>query len=327
MTLAETIAFISPAIDKKNNILPVLDHVRIQGNYAIAYDGELAMCCPCELPLTASPQGWTLEKAVELLTDGYQVAQLENGDLHFFSDKGAKRKIVVPCTTEAFPMPDFNYTNPIPAPENLKEALRMLLPFCSDDEDENRPWINTILFRHGKASATSVHSMAWCSIGTPLEVDVNIPRKAVDAILHTKDSPAWISCTERRFVAIYSDGRFLSTPSVATSWPALVSKLIEPVIMETDATPLVEAMATISAFVPKYGDFHFVNGTVASEPDGRGASCEVPLLPGMEGMAYAGEGYKQCAKHMKRYAIKGKMLAWRGDKIEGRNQLRKIAEA
>lgn len=323
MNLTDTIKFISPAIDKKNTILPVLDHVRIVGGYAIAYDGELAMCCPCDLPLTASPQGWTLEKAVELLSDGYQVVQLPNGDLEFVSaTKGAKRRVVVPCTTDEFPMPDFNYANPLPAPADFKETLRALLPFCYDKEDKNRPWISTILLRHGKALATTVHTLAWKRSGVPLDVDVNIPRKAVEAMLATKDDPAWISCTPLRFIAIYNDGRFLSTPSVATSWPkASVETLITPLIMDKDITPMLDAMSAVAGFVPKEGEFYFIDDAVATEPDGRGASCELEVPPLLKGRYIVKEWYALAAKVAKRYSLHGDVFAWRGDAIEGRYKL------
>lgn len=328
MNLTETVKFLSPAIDKENSILPVLDHVRLQGGYAIAYDGELAMCCPCDLPLTASPRGWTLEKAVEMLPDGYQVVQLPNGDLEFVSaSKESKRRVVVPCTTDEFPVPDFNYVNPLPSPANLREVLKSLLPFVYDKPDPNRPWINTVLLRHGKAVATGIHTMAWRSLDIPQDVDVNIPLKAVRAMLSTKDDPAWIACTQMRFVAIYSDGRFLSTPSVATSWPDAVATLIQPVIIDKDATPLLAAMGTVTGFVPKDDHFYFVNGTVATEADGRGASCELDTPAGLAGKFITKECYSLIHKLAKRFSINGDVFSWRGDSLEGRYRLTRIPSA
>lgn len=326
MNLSDTIKFIAPAICKKNSTLPVLNHVRFVGGYAIAYDSELAMCCPCDLPLTASPQGWTLEKAVEQLGQGYQVVQLPNGDLEFVSsDKGAKRRIIVPCTTDEFPMPDFNYTNPLPAPSDFRSALRSLLPFMFDKEDANRPWVRTILLRHRKAVATSGHTIAWRPLDIPEDVDVNIPRKAVEAIVSTKDDPAWIACTPTRFVAIYNDGRFLSTPSVSTPWPTKIADLIQPVQIHMDIGPLFAALASIAPFIPRDESFYCVNGTVATEPDGRGASCEIVLPAIMEGKHIAGDWYRQCAKVAKRFSAHGTWLAWDGDEIEGRSMLGKTA--
>lgn len=321
MHISETLAFLSPAINKKNSVMPVLEHVRIQGNYAIAYDSELALCCPCELPFTASPHGWTLERAVKLLQEGYQVAQLPNGDLQFFSGDGGKYKVVVPCTTDEFPIPDFNYASPIAAPVNFRDALRKLLPFVFTERDEERRYLETILLRNGKAFATCKHTMAWCDLGLPPEIDVNIPRKAVEAMAALPDSPEWISCTPLRFVAIYSGGRFLSTPSVVTQWPASVSKITEPVEMRHEAAPLLESLQSLDRFVTKADNIYFVNGAVATERDGRGASCLTAYDPVAEGRKVAAHSITLAKKHAKKIGYQKEFIAWEGDGIEGRSCL------
>ena len=319
MKLTDAMRFLSPAIEKQNKILPVLSHVRITQNYAIAYNGMLAMAAPVSLPLTCSPNGLLLEKAVEKFGDEFAATQQPNGDLFF---KGGKFSVTIPCTTDEFPMPDFS-GQPVMSGKGFLDALKKLLPFTTKDDDQ--PWMDGILLRNGKAIATCGHTLAWMAVEMAQDVELLIPADAATAMVEIKEEPEYLACSKDRFVATYSGGRFLSYPLIHTKWPKTETLSQQP---KTAPVPqgLWEAIKAVQPFTQPGENaltFYLGEGAVASDKGGVGARMEVPGLVANCSWVYPS------VRLIERYAtgllLEGKHGAWTGNGIQGRMALGKLA--
>ena len=318
MKLTEAIKFLSPAIEKTNKVLPVLEHIRITHNYAIAYNGMLALAAPCALPLDCTPNGIMLEEAVKRFGDSFTAVQKPNGDLYF---EGNKFKVTIPCTTDVFPMPDFSGT-PIMAGAGFVDKLKKLLPFTNSHDLKN-PWQASILLRDGKASATCGHTLAFCPVDIPAGVDLALPVEAVDAMVKIGEAPDYIARSEERFAAVYSEGRFLSSPLIHTPWPS-IKKIGEPAGECGVLKGFFEGVRAIENFGigEEKGTFFLRNGHLASSRDSSGAKIDVDGLVGDWSWIYA--SVKLVERHCKHLRLDDKFAAWAGDGIEGRIRLGEV---
>lgn len=315
MKLTEAMRFLSPAIDKKNRVLPVLEHVRITQNYAIAYNGMLALAAPVSIPLDCTPNGIMLEQAVKRFGDEYTATQRPNGNLFF---KGNGFEVTVPCTTDLFPMPDFSGTPLMPG-AGFVAKLKKLIPFA-DPNDIAAPWKGGILIRNGKACATCGHTFAFCPVDVDPSVEVLIPLEAAEAMVSIAEEPEYLARSESRLVAVYSGGRFLSTPLIHTTWPA-IDKIGAP---PGNCGVLPGFFAAVHAVEPfgigsDKGEIFLRDGYVSSARDDNGAKAEVPGLVGNWFCLYA--ALKLIEKHCKNLNLSDKFASWSGDGIEGRMRL------
>ena len=319
MKLTEAMKFLSPAIEKKNKIQPVLEHVRITQNYAIAYNGMLALAAPCALPLDCAPNGIMLEQAVKRFGDAFTAVQLPNGDLYF---EGKKFKVTIPCTTESFPMPDFS-GNAVMSGAGFVDKLKKLLPFTRKD-DNLYPWFGSILLRDKKASATCGHTLAYCPVDIADGVDLALPVEAVEAMIAIGEEPEYIALGHVLSV-VYSGGRFLSCPPIHTPWPKM-KQMGDPPGKCGILPGLFEAIHAIEPFgvgLDK-ATFFLRDGAVSSSRDKTGARAEVEGLVGGWSWNYAAA--KLVEKHAKHLRLGVKFAPWAGDGIEGRTRLGEVAE-
>jgi hypothetical protein len=312
MKITEAIKFLSPAIEKKNKIQPVLEHVRITQNYAIAYNGMLALAAPVALPLTCTPNGIMLEEAVKRFGDNFTAVQKPNGDLYF---EGNKFKVTIPCTTDDFPMPDFSGT-PVMSGKGFVDKIKKLLPF-TDDNNNLAPWMGSILLRDGRAYATCGHTLAFCPVDIPEGSDLALPVEAAEAMVQIGEEPEYIARGEHRLSVVYSGGRFLSSPLVHTPWPA-VKQIGHPAAQCGVLPGLFEAIKSIEPFGISNDrqNFYIGNGYVSSARDGQGARMEVEGLVG--NWSWNHLSVRLIEKHCKHLQINAKTSSWSGDGIEGR---------
>ena len=318
MKLTEVMHFLSPAIDKRNKLNPVLEHVRITQGYAIAYDGVLAMAAPVGIPLSCTPNGTLLKQGVKRFGDEFAATQKPNGDL-FFQGKGFS--VTIPCTTDEFPMPDFGGT-PVMSGSGLLENFKKLLPFVQFSED--LPWQGSLLIRDSKMYATCGHTLAFCPVAVDPTIQLQIPLEAAEAIVEIGQDPEYIAKSEDRFVAVFSEGRYLSCPPIHTSWPRL-EKIGNPAGQCGVLPGLFKAIHDVEPFGVGEGKISFFlrDGFVCSSRDNTGAKAEVEGLVGNWSWIYP--SVKLIEKHCKHLRIGETFAAWAGDGIEGRVRLGKIA--
>jgi len=321
--LSETIRFLAPAVGKDNKILPVLDHLYITQGYAIAYTGTLALCCPVAIPDTIAPLAHEFAAAAKRVGDSFQCMILDNGDVTL---QGNKLRVTIPCTTEHFPMPDFQGA-PTLRMENgfsLVATLRKLIPFALPDSDQ-RPWMGTVLLRGNKAIATCGYSMSWCELPVFVPYDVTIPVEAAKAIVALDEEPVYLAGSETRFSVGYNGNRFLSSPTISTPWPS--SEVIQKFL---DATPAVdpipegffEAARTLRPFMGKVATarVYFADGKVFLRRQAGAAEVTVDglAIQGRSMMVGSMTLLEQFATHM---AWDGKFVGWSGDGVRGCIQL------
>ena len=320
MKLTEAIKFLSPAIEKKNKILPVLEHVRITQKYAIAYNGMLALAAPCYLPLDCTPNGIMLEQAVKRFGDDFTAVQKPNGDLYF---DGNKFKVTIPCTTDIFPMPDFSGT-PVMAGVGFLDKLKKLLPFTNTHDTKN-PWQGGILLRDGKAAATCGHTLAFCPVDIPAGIDLLVPAEAAEAMISIGEEPDYIARGSDRFVVVYSNGRFLSAPLIHTSWPA-INKIGKSAGDCGIPSGFFEGVRAIEPFGvgDERGTFFIRDGFLSSSRDSTGAKVEVSRLVGNWSWIYASA--RLVERHCKHLSLGDRFAAWAGDGIEGRVRLGEVGK-
>lgn len=319
MKLTETLKFLSPAIEKKNKILPVLEHVKITQGFAIAYNGMLAMAAPISLPLECCPNGTLLEQAVKSFGDEFSAVRKPNGDLYF---KSAKFSVTIPCTTDDFPMPDFQGT-PILQGGGFVDKLKKLAQFTL--VDDKNPWMGGVLLRNGKAVATCGHTLAFCEVNIPAKTDILIPLDAVEAMIEIAEEPEYIAKSDNRFVAVYKENRFLSSPLIHTSWPN-IDAIVSPMPVYDIPEGLFKSIKSIEPFGvgAMKSQFFVFDGCVASSRNGSGARAEVPGLVG--GWEWNHASTKLLERHAKLLNMGQKLGAWKGDGIAGRFQLRPAQE-
>lgn len=320
MKLTEAMKFLSPAIEKKNKIQPVLEHVRITQNYAIAYNGMLALAAPCALPLDCTPNGIMLEQAVKRFGDAFTAVQLPNGDLYF---EGKKFKVTIPCTTESFPMPDFS-GNAVMSGAGFVDKLKKLMQFTKKD-DKLFPFCGSILLRDKKAYASCSHTLAFCPVDIADGVDLSLPVEAVEAMIEISEEPDYIALGKVMVVA-YPGGRFLSCPPISTPWPDAVAKIGAPA-GECGILPgLFEAIKDVEPFgVGADKALCFLrDGFVSSSRDQTGAKAEVAGLVGNWSWNYAAA--KLVFKNAKHLRLGDKFTAWAGDGIEGRTRMGEVRD-
>lgn len=320
MKLTEVMHFLSPAIDKRNKLNPVLEHVRITQGYAIAYDGVLAMAAPVGIPLTCTPNGTLLEQGVKRFGDEFAATQLTNGDL-FFQGKGFS--VTIPCTTDEFPMPDFS-GQPVMGGVGLVNNLKKLLPFTT--VDDNFPWQASILVRQGKMYASCGHTAAFCSIALDPSIEMQIPLEAAEAIVAIGEDPDYLAIREDCFIAVFSGGRYLSCPPIYTKWES-VAKIGKSANLPDGILPgFFKAVKDIKPF-GKVGQekttFYIRDGYVCSSSDNRGAKADVEGLVGNWYWLYA--SVKLIEANATALRFENGYVSWAGDGIEGRARLGKIA--
>lgn len=319
MQLTETMKFLSPAIEKRNKLQPVLEHVRVTQNYAIASNGIISVAAPCNLPLDCTPNGIMLEQAVKRFGDDFAATQLPNGSLYF---KSKKFEVTIPCTSDFYPMPNFAGTT-VMSGLGFLDKLKRLIQFTKKD-DNNYPWYGSILLREGKAFATCGHTLAFCPVEIAEGTDLSLPVEAVEAMLEIGEEPDFLAQGEL-MVAVYSGGRYLSCPPIRTPWPAAVSRIGEAPGPAGIPQGLFEAIWEVQPFGvgAEKGTFFLRDGHVASSRDKTGAKSEVPGLKGNWSWNYAAA--KLVEKHAINIRLDSKFASWDGDGIEGRTRLGEIA--
>lgn len=320
MKLTEAMLFLSPAIEKKNNIQPVFEHVRITQNYAIACNGMLALATPCPLPLDCTPNGIMLEEAVKRFGDAFTATQLPNGNLYF---KGKTFEVTIPCTTEPYPMPDFGGVQ-VMAGTGFIDKLKKLMQFTKKD-DKLFPFCGSILLRNKKAYASCSHTLAFCPVDIADGVDLSLPIEAVEGMIQIGEEPDYIALG-KVLVAAYPGGRFLSCPPISTPWPEAVSKIGNPAGECGILQGLFEAIKDVEPFgVGGDKALCFLrDGFVSSSRDQTGAKAEVVGLVGNWSWNYAAA--KLVSKHAKHLKLGDKFTAWAGDGIEGRTRMGEVRD-
>ena len=247
MELLQALKFVAGAV-AKSDYLPALQHLAIGGGYAVSFNGQVALCAPVVLDLTACPRADIFAKAIAACTEP---AQLHLTSLGLVVKSGLLQ-VTVPCSQDTFPRV---------APEGFDcpiggiflPALKLLEPFVSTDTA--RQAFNGILLRGQSAFATNNVVLVEHWLGHMLPVDINLPLAAVRELLRIGEEPTRLQVCERSATFHFPDGKWLRTLLYPTTWPASLTSLLA----HTEAAPLPDGFFAALAQLAPFGETVFLH--------------------------------------------------------------------
>jgi DNA polymerase III sliding clamp (beta) subunit (PCNA family) len=271
--MLDALRFVQGAVAKKD-FVPELLHFKIENGIVRGYNGSLALCCPIDLDLNASPKAVPFVKAIQTCKETIQLHMTASGKL---SVKSGTFKALVECSPEVFPevIPEG-----LEAPLNsgILPVLKVLAPFIA--EDASRPWARGILFRGGSAFATNNVCLVEHWLGEPFPVEINLPKSAVTELLRIGEEPERIQVSEHSATFHFAGNRWLRTQTYTTQWPDLSRVLDNPSKQVEVPSGLFEAVASLKPFVSDTGRlFLHPSGTIStSQSEDEGAKVELSGL-------------------------------------------------
>lgn len=259
--MLKELKFVQGAVAKRD-LMPAMTHFRIEGGFVRSYNGVLALCSPIDCNIDCIPKADKLVKAIGRCKDVMTMTLCPNGKLeissgpfHVFIDciEGETHH-VEPAGTRV----DFDGAA-------LLKALKVVYPFIGDDA--SRPWTNGVLLRGQSAFATNNVCLIEYWVGAIFPHVINIPEVAITEMLRIDEAPTFAQMDTNSVTFHYSDGRWIRTQLLETTWPEL-TKILD---VECNATPidprLFEALESLDGFTDKAGRVYIRNGMLRTEND------------------------------------------------------------
>lgn len=276
--MLKELKFVQGAVAKKD-LLPAMTHFRIENGTVRAYNGALALCSPIAVDLDCIPKAEPLVKAIGMCSDTITLSMTPGNKLRIVS---GNFKAFIDCV-------DADTTHVEPAGEMVEfdgelllKALKTLMPFVGDDA--SRPWTNGVLLRGQSAFATNNVTVVEYWLGTNIPFVVNIPRAALKEMLRVDEAPTHAQLEPSSMTFHYTDGRWIRTQLLVTTWPELTEILDKPSSAIPIDTRLFEGLETIKGFADGVGRVYIKDETLSTSPNaGEGATYDVPGLA-MEGL-------------------------------------------
>lgn len=270
--------FVQGAVAKKD-LMPAMTHFRIEGGFVRAYNGVLALCSPIAFDIDCVPHAEKLVKAISNCKETPVLSMSPNGRLRLQS---GPYKAFIECVEGETPhvQPQGEVVNF--DGEVLLKAMQVISPFIGNDA--SRPWTNGVLLRGQSAFATNNVCLIEYWLGTEVPFVVNIPGMAVREMLRVNEPPTHAQIHENSLTLHYTDGRWIRTQLLETTWPD-IGKILS---VESNPSPidprLFEALEALSNMSDSAGRVYMRDGVLQthdSEAEA-GASYEVAGL-GIEG--------------------------------------------
>jgi hypothetical protein len=246
-------------------------HLRLANNWAIAFDGVVAIGHKIDSDITTNPHTRTLIKALEKCTDATQITQLGDGRL---SIQSGKFRAFVPCLTDELlgnVTPDSPCAHINPAVFN---SLRIVAPIAK--ENAERIMLASVLLRSGSAVATDGKIMmeSWHGVDLPPCI---VPKSFVNIIAKIEKPPIHFGFSPSSATFYFDDGSWIRTQLYTERWPD-VDKVLN--MQNTQwAIPggFWEGIAKIADLSDENRHVYFGDKMVRTAPvgDEHGAMCEV----------------------------------------------------
>jgi hypothetical protein len=120
--------------------------------------------------------------------------------------------------------PDDSDASPLDAATLAR--FEVLSSFVS--EDPNPPWMNALIVQRGRASAAGPGALVYAYASIPdFGSDALIPKRALTAVLGSKEPPNRIALSPNRATFYWPDGAWLSSSLVDGKVPAAIDRLAE----------------------------------------------------------------------------------------------------
>lgn len=276
--MLKELKFVQGAVAKKD-LIPGMTHFKIENGFVRSYNGVLALCSPIAFNIDCTPKAEPLVKAISNCSETIVLSMSGNGRLRIQS---GPYKAFIDCEDGETPHVEpkgeiVNFDG-----EVLLKAMRTLFPFVGNDA--SRPWTNGILLRDQSAFATNNVCLIEYWLGTAVPFVVNIPGMAVREMLRVNEPPTHAQIDEHSLTLHYTDGRWIRTQLLETSWPD-ISKILN---VPNNATPmdprLFPALEALSNMADNAGRVYMRRGVLQThDTDAEaGASYELEGL-GIEG--------------------------------------------
>ncbi len=262
--------FVQGAVAKKD-FVPVLAHFRIADGKVKGYNGQLGLCSPINLDLTATPKAVPFVRAIQACQDAISIHMTDTGRMAI---KSGRFKAFIDCISEPYPEIEPEGEEVILGGK-LLDAIKTVSPFIA--EDASRPWARGILFRGQSAYATNNVVIVEKWLGFDFPVEVNVPKSAIVELLRIGEEPERLQVTDTSITFHFSGGRWLRTQTYDLNWPNISKVLDRPASPVDCPDGLFEAITDLTHFVGENGAITFSeDGSIAtSSVEGQGASVSV----------------------------------------------------
>lgn len=276
LSLAAALEFIKHAQADKTNDLVAKTHCRLAGNYAVAFDGVLAMGHPIEEDLATCPHTFRLIDALSRCKKAVSITQLDGETLII---KSGSFRVVIPCLNPAA-MP---YAVPDPRAGDITDDLKAGFAALSGIVSGTGQTVieSSLLLNNGSMIATDRHIMLEYWHGINLPNGLAIPKQAIQAVTKIKHALVGIGVSDRTVTFHYDNGAWLRTQLYNDPWPDVHSVLNRGDAHAATKLPpafydAVEAVAPFSAS----GEVYFTDKGLASHnSDAAGATYDLDGLP------------------------------------------------
>jgi DNA polymerase III sliding clamp (beta) subunit (PCNA family) len=258
--MLEQLKFVQGAIAKRD-FIPALTHFYIHNGFIKGYNGQVALCAPIELDITASPLAAPFIKAIQCCDD---VPALHLNDAGNLVVRAGKFRAVVPCTTEPFPdVAPEGYR--IPLQGDLLSTFKMLAPIILDDA--SRVMANSLLLRGQSAFATNNVILVERWMGSPFPIEVAIPRGAVLEIVRIGEEPIGLCVDKNSVTFIFTGNRWLRTQLYNSAWPDVTTLLNKESVTRIIPVDFFSALKKCEKFCDEHATVIINAGTISTHAD------------------------------------------------------------
>lgn len=220
LSLAVALDFIKVAQTDKANDLVSKTHCRLQGGFAVAFDGVLAVGHPIEEELAVCPHTYRLIDALSRCKKAISITQLDGEQLVI---KSGGFRVVIPCLNPAA----LPYAAPDPKAgaidDTIKEGFAVLNPIVSGNG--HTVVEASLLLNNNSMVATDRQIMLEYWHGINLPDGLAIPKAAVVAVNKVKAELVGIGVSDRTVTFHYEGGAWIRTQLYADPWPDVASVL------------------------------------------------------------------------------------------------------
>lgn len=275
--MLEELKFVEGAVADKD-IIPILTHFCIHDGRIQGADTRIAIETPCpelkDYSFTVPADKFI--RAV-LACDGEPtIAITEGGKI---AVKQGRFKAFLPTLdTASFPRRDLPPVT-APAPKDLLDAFKLLLPFIS--QDASRAWSLGVWIHEGHAYATNNVALVRTPLVSKLN-DVNIPAHFVKEVVRIGQAPVSLHQNEDGVAVSYADGSWICGQVYRDRWPD-VSAHFEDVGEGLSVIPegLYKAIDKLLPFCPdpKYPTLRFTTEGISTMDGAHSAEMGFDGLP------------------------------------------------
>lgn len=279
--LIEALNFVTLAGTK--NDAPYKEHVVLNNNFAICYDGQLTAGYPIVETLECCPHLSLLKSAITKCGAKLAISETESGALSILSNR---LRATVPCLPFS-EMPDFKFMSPDVNVHGIDDRIKEAFRVCGSVVSESatsRAFEAAVLLEANQCTATDGKVLMQYWHGVDLPPDLFLPKIFTAAVCKTK-SPL-VGFGYKKDVSVtffFEDGSWIKTQVYNDKFPSeSVAKILNVNCVPIDVPEnLFDAIATVAEFAD--GDEHAMlsDGRVSSHYDtSLGADYEMPGLVG-----------------------------------------------